>query len=251
MSQQGMVHWHEGLFLQPHHLQALSREAFERARSERRLLRPFAHGVVECEPVPEALGDFKIQFDKLRVIMPSGVEIDIRSNADLPVRDIRREFKEASGPIVVSLGVPIWQASRANAIDAGSGNVEASRLKRIFSVSETDRVDENSGDNSQKMLVRRFNARLVLPGDDTGDLETLPLMRLEAGAGEEDAVLPREDSTFMPACFSIRGSASLRNLLRDLASAVTANRTEQVLKLAGPGVAFTAANVQGQQLLQW
>jgi len=42
-----MVHWHEGLFLQPHHLQAYSRDVMEGGWRERKLAWAYTYGVIE------------------------------------------------------------------------------------------------------------------------------------------------------------------------------------------------------------
>ena len=50
---QEQVHWHEGLFLQPHHLQAMQRQGIERAASERRLRFAYPYGLVEAKLSPD------------------------------------------------------------------------------------------------------------------------------------------------------------------------------------------------------
>ena len=43
-----MIHWHEGLFLQPHHLQSLQRGVYKAAYGERRFSMAFPYGVIEA-----------------------------------------------------------------------------------------------------------------------------------------------------------------------------------------------------------
>ncbi len=255
MSSVGMVHWHEGLFLQPHHLQTMARENAEGMSRERRLSWPYAYGVVDLRYSTDALENMLVRFDRLRAIMPSGLEVDVPGNCDLPALDIKRVFQGSSDSFTVSLAVPLWQLSRANTVEPGStgaGNAatrravaEDARIKRLFRVSEMSRSDENTGENPQPVLVRRLNARLVTDGDDVSDMEVLPLIRVEPVAAEQ--TLPRVDRTFVPPCLTISGSAVLRESVRDISSAVEAARKDLVNQLTKGG--WAVENLKGQMIL--
>ncbi len=260
MTTAGMMHWHEGLFLLPHHLQWMQRDLAGRVRTARSLLREHHYGVVDMRVVVDALGEYQLRFDRLHAIMPSGLEVVAGINADLGVRDFRQRFKELSGGMQVSLGVPLHQPTGANAVSlrsdpglAGERTDEdvsdAARINRLYALKVETVLDENTGQNAQRVVTRRVNARIVLQGDDTRDLETLPLMRLEA-AGTEDGIKPREDPTFLPPCFGIGGSPALMTLLRDLASAVATHRQEQAQRLGGPGVGFNPAALNSLQMVR-
>ena len=116
MAVTGHVHWHEGLFLQPHHLQWMQRQLLEQFRAERRLAWPYPYGVVSGGPSAEALANLEVRFDKLHVVMPSGLEVIVPETADLPPLDVRRAFQGGSAGFTVSIGVPLWYAGRANAL---------------------------------------------------------------------------------------------------------------------------------------
>lgn len=259
MSTIGQVHWHEGLFLQPHHLQTMQRDLAEVASRERRLNWAFPHGVVDCRVSTDALENMLVRVDRLRVVMPSGVEVDVPGNTDLPALDIKRVFEASSGNFVVSLAVPLWQSGRANTVDpsaqggagGGAGGAarravqEESRVKRLFRIAETTRPDENTGENAQPVLLRRLNARLVVEGEDTTDMEVIPLIAVAHAADEQ--TLPRQDPSFVPPCMVVSGSATLRNLLRDLASALEATRKEIVNQMTRAG--FVPENLKGPEML--
>ncbi|MCX5691896.1 MAG: type VI secretion system baseplate subunit TssK, partial [Planctomycetota bacterium] len=213
-----MIHWHEGLFLQPHHLQTYSREVRESIGRERRLAFAYPYGVLDCKISSDGLENNLVRLDRLHVVMPSGLEVDVPGNAAVPALDIKRIFANNPGGFTVSLAVPLYQEGRANTIDSiGDADV---RIKRIFRIAETASPDENTGENTQPMLVRKINARLVTDADDTTDMEVIPLLRIMASA--EESTIPRPDSRFIPPCLTISGSPTLKNLLRDLANAVEA-----------------------------
>ncbi|MEK6701967.1 MAG: type VI secretion system baseplate subunit TssK [Planctomycetota bacterium] len=242
-----LVHWHEGLFLQPHHLQMLQREGIDRAASERRLAWPYPYGVVEARLSPDALENLIVRFDRLRVVTPSGLEIDVPGNTDLPALDIKQAFQRSAENLTIGLAVPLWDALRANTVEpapAGRGRVDDTRVKRLWRLSETKRPDENTGESTQDVIVRRVNARLVIQGDDTTDMEVIPLLRVVHGTGEQGGQ-PKRDSRFLPPCMVIGGSADLRALLRDLANQVEASRRDLVFQITRAG--FNIENIRGPQ----
>src|SRR5215475_9720564 len=110
------IHWQEGLFLQPHHFQRMQKSLEDEIGSERKLTWPYPYGVIEARLSRDELENKRVRFDKLRVIMPSGLEVNYPSNAELPSLDIAQAFSKGDGSMVISLGVPLWQNNRANTV---------------------------------------------------------------------------------------------------------------------------------------
>lgn len=239
------VHWHEGLFLQPHHLQHMQRHLLGRVVQERTLAWAYPYGVVESRLSADELQNMRVRFDRLRVIMPSGLDVSVPDNTDLPALDIKDALESRGGSFVIRLGVPLYYAQRANAIQTPAQ--EDWRIKRIYRVGEAQQADENTGENVQPIQVRRVNARLLLEQDDDTDLETLPLLRIVRAAGEEVG-LPRQDPAFVPACLVLGGSPVLRDLVRDLANQVEASRKELSIQITRGG--FSAQAMRGVQFEQ-
>jgi len=239
------VHWYEGLFLQPHHLQCMQRNLLETVASERRLSWAYPYGLIDAKLSSDALENLLIQFDRLRVIMPGGVEVSFPDSADVPALNIKTVFEGSSASFDILLGVPLWYATQANAVDRGSS--EDWRIKRIYRVIEDEWADENTGENPQPVLRRKINARLLLPDDDRSDLEVLPLLRIAHATGE-DVGLPRQDPGFVPACFILSGSPVLREMARDLANQVEASRTELIAQITRGG--FSIDQMRGLQFEQ-
>lgn len=242
----GQVHWHEGLFLQPHHLQYLQRQVADALAAERRFGMAYPYGLIDARLSQDALESMLVRFDHLRAVMPSGLYIDVPGNADLSAMDIKRALQASSSPLTVSIAVPAWQAARANTIEGKSG--EGSQIKRLFRVSEVDRTDENTGENRQPIQVRRINARLVIDGDDTADMEVLPLARIVRASGDDQG-RPMEDKQFIPPCMFLTGSTTLRALIRDLGNHLETLRRETLTALTRGG-AFSRENVRGAQIAQ-
>ena len=241
------VHWHEGLFLLPHHLQRVQRSLNETASAERRLNWAYPYGVIDARLSNDDLENMRLRFDRLHAIMPSGQEVRFPQEAELPAMDIKQAF-ESRGRFVVFLGVPLWFSARANSVNPGQ-TVDP-RAKILYRIAETEVPDENTGENVKTVLHRRINARLLLDNEDRSDLEVIPLLRVTRAAGEEVG-LPRRDPEFVGPCFILNGSAALRELVRDLSSQVLGSRQELVLQITRGGFSIdTMRGIQFEQVMR-
>lgn len=242
------VHWHEGLFLQPHHLQWMQKCILDTFARERRWVWTFPYGVLDLHLCDDELRSQRIRFDRLHAIMPSGLEVQVPDSADLPSLDIKEALASSGGTLTISLAVPLRHASRPNAIE--SEQDEDRHAKVLYRVAEVESPDENTGENPRPLRVRRINARLLLDHDDRSDLEVLPVLRVVQAAGE-DVGLPRSDATYIPPCLVVSASPVLRSLLRDLASQVMASRNELARKATEGGFSLDhLRGVQFEQLLR-
>jgi type VI secretion system protein ImpJ len=239
------IHWHEGLFLQPQHLQRFQKNIFELVDTVRLSAWPYPYGMIEAKLSYDELENKRIRFDKLRAIMPSGLEIDFPRNAELPTIDIKQAFQANPGGFRVSLGVPLWHDKRANTLD-GNQAIDP-RAKLIYKVAETSYADENTGESPQDVLVRRLNARLLLDHEDPSDLEVLPLLRIIRSSNDESS-LPRQDPDFVGPCLMINASPVLREVTRDLSAQIEASRKELVVQISRGG--FAMDTLRGRQLEQ-
>src|SRR3954453_15293947 len=103
------IHWQEGLSLQPHHLERMQKAVHDQISDERRLGWAYPYGLVEARISRDELENMRIRFDRLRAIMPSGLEINFPESCDLPSLDIKQAFSKGAGSFTVLLGVPLWQ----------------------------------------------------------------------------------------------------------------------------------------------
>jgi len=239
------IHWQEGLFLQPHHLQRMQKSVDDAVAAERRLAWPYSYGVIEARLSRDELENKRIRFDKLRAIMPSGLEVNYPNSAELPSLDISQAFSKGDASFTISLGVPLWQSSRANTVPIVQNS--DSRAKLLYRVDEVECYDENTGENPKPVQVRKINSRLVFEHEDMADMEVLPLLRIVRAAGE-DVGLPKEDPEYVPPCLVLSGSPVLREMVRDLVSQVEASRKELVVQVTRGG--FSLENMRGIQFEQ-
>jgi len=214
------VHWSEGLFLRPQHLQLLQRGLREAISAERFRTRPFAYGVMSAVLSRGALSNFEVRFEELRAIMPSGLEVDAPDRARLPHLDIKKAM-ESDGHATVLLGVPRWERRKANtAEELESGEDGNGRPTSRYRVTRLPVTDENTGVDEQDVDVRLVNALLLLEGDADAGLETIPVLKVK-WSERADTPAPEQDPEYIPPCLAVGGSGNLNRELRAIQSSLS------------------------------
>ena len=234
------IHWHEGLFMQPHHLQTAQKMVVDSCIQERQFAHAYGYGVIDSELSLDALENMLIQFKKLKVIMPSGMVVDFPANASLPTLNIKKEFSSSPNPLTIYLALPLWHQSKSNT----SESLESDwRVKKVYGIKETEIADENTGHNEQQVMVRVLNARLALEDDDFADMEKIPILRI-AHSTEEAGGLPRVDANFSAPAFTLKGSKQLWEICRDLVNQLEASRNKMIEQQNRTQAASEAINHQ-------
>lgn len=243
------IHWHEGLFLLPQHFQTLSRAVGERFAAERNLSWAYPYGVLEARLSHDDLENFRLRFERLRVVMPGGCVISYPENAELPSLDIREAFASNPKGFTVYLGVPDWFEARPNVIEGD--DLSGTRVKVRYRVTRDpiEVNDENTGEGPRPIQIRRFNAVLLLEGDDASDVDRIPLLRIVHDTSREQAV-PRQDPGFVHPCLLLSASPTIREMVRDLTGQVSAVREQLANVVARGGDANQMGRLQIEQLLR-
>ncbi|HEX9786309.1 MAG TPA: type VI secretion system baseplate subunit TssK [Opitutaceae bacterium] len=239
------IHWHEGLFLRPQHFQRLQQGFHQLLHEQRRLIAPYPYGVIDARIATDALADFRLHFDSLRVLLPGGQEVRVPENADLPDLQLKQLLAASPNGATVHLALPVWHDKRANTLEQ-SPTADV-RTKVTYRVRTDEIVDENTGNNPQPVLTRRLNCRLVHDQDDLSDLETVPIARVLPGAGATVGH-PRIDPEYIAPALFVHGSARLFELIRNLADQVQASHKELIGQINR--ASFSLETMHGLQFVQ-
>jgi type VI secretion system ImpJ/VasE family protein len=219
------IHWREGLFLQPHHLQQFQRGIHQRIGQFARISGSHPHGVIEMDLAEDDLENFEVRFRKLHAILPGGTLLRYPEDADLPVLHFKEAFSAGAPSLLVQLAVPRWLEERANVAEdaAGGGGVPAR-----FVVTREESNDENTGQHPQVVETRRLNARLLVDSNELRrhDYELLPVLRVIRAERQNLPDMPRRDASFVPGGLTLAAMPGIRELARDLGSRITAVRRE-------------------------
>ena len=209
------IHWHEGLFIQPHHFQILQRNIINGFVSERKADTPFPYGLLGAEIDLDRLENEEIiAFNELKVIMPSGLYVEIGKNAYIPPLSLKQYFASGKKQIVLKLALPLVSLDNANVIS--ENELENEKVSRIFRLKSDRFNDENSGSNPKNILIRKLNARIFVDNEQISDYELIPILRINKSTGKLKEITV--DKNFAPPCFNIKGTVALYDYLYNLTS---------------------------------
>ena len=212
------VHWSEGMFLRPHHLQAGQRWVETIINTGFDALRPFAWGFVRLSIAPEPLENFTLRLDECVARMKDGTWVQIPENTQIPPLDFQQALESADGPLDVYLGVPRLQAVRANSVSLE--NPEQTTGAPRYEPHPVVRRDENTGENPQTVYVRQMRGRLFLAGDDMTGHETLRIGSVVRT--DRPGSVPELEPLGAGPLLAVQGSAGLSGLVKSLADQLEA-----------------------------
>lgn len=214
------VHWYEGLFLQPHHLQASDRRWAETLHLSQRWDNPYHYGLHAIELDKDALANSQLRVYRVQARMRDGTLVDLndlcagefeRVEGDDSTFDLTEEMGdikqalENESVIRVFLGVPKLTLGRANVTAADNS------APTRYVETESKVPDESSGGNDQQVRLLNLNVRLLLSTQDLSGYEVLPIAQIRrASAGE---ALPQLDEDYIPPVLSFDAWPALRRQL--------------------------------------
>jgi len=172
------VHFYEGMFLRPHHLQAAQRHAAELLHTSCTWDQHYNWGLRTIDIEADALANHRVVVRALQARLRDGTLIRVPEDGVLPALDLK-PLLTGDNILTVYLGVPIVHLGRANV--AGPRTNEGGR----YLTDTLDLEDENTGLNPQPVEVRRPNLQLLLSTQDHAGYEVLPLAAFEKSTGAD------------------------------------------------------------------
>ena len=140
------VHWHEGMFLRPHQLQAAQRFAASSARDGDKADHYYNWGLRAIKLNLDALANQRFEVQSLQARFRDGTIVTLPDEATLPPCDLRAAF-EKERVVTVYLALPVFHHGRPNVTPAGHN--QAGRYQAV----EHELEDENTGINPQPVPV--------------------------------------------------------------------------------------------------
>ncbi|MHC4062966.1 MAG: type VI secretion system baseplate subunit TssK [Planctomycetota bacterium] len=212
------VHWSEGMFLRPHHLQAGQRWLETVVRTGLDSIRPFAWGFTVLEVAAEPLENFTLRLDACAVRMKDGTWVRIPDNTEVAPLSFQEAFEAAGGALDIYLGIPQMQEVRANSVSLEQPELSDGTPR--YEPHPVKRRDENTGANPQMLYVRRMRGRLFAGGEDMTGYDTVRIGTVRRT--DRPGALPELDSLRAGPLLAIQADAGLSALLNSLADQVEA-----------------------------
>lgn len=189
------VHWHEGMFLRPHHFQAAQAHEFALVARNAKWDSHYNWGIRSIEIDLDALANSRLVVRSLRARLRDGTLVSIPEEGVLPPIELKPAFEQVGvTTVMVYLAVPVLALGKVNA--ATVGTTDGAR----YIVDTQQLEDENTGINPQPIRVRRLNLKLLLSKQDQTGYEVLPIARLAKSPRAE--ATPELDLTYIPPLLS-------------------------------------------------
>jgi type VI secretion system protein ImpJ len=200
------IHWHEGMFLRPHHFQAAEAHALRLLDQTARFARWHAWGYRRCEIDPAALGGFRFVVRGLVARFRDGSVVALPDDAPPPDLDLKPAFAGRTS-LDLYLAIPVLRS--------GQPNVGGATTNARFRTHAVPVDDQNLGTNPQMLQFRTPAVRVLFGDEDRSGYETLPLARLKKSDRPE--ATPELDDGFIPPVLACDCWPVLRNqILQDV-----------------------------------
>ncbi len=220
MTIQRPLFWHQGLFLQPQHLQLLEQSLQTLLVPFKEYLQPYLWGVCEAEIQKAALGIRTFGLEKGTFLFPDGTFAVLPGNALVESRTFDQAWIEGGKPFQVHVGIRRWNDAGGNVTVLTKSDNLSDVTTRFVSVADPEVIqDLHSGGPVGQ--VKRLHYVLKFfwetERDQLADYVLLPIAQLER-MGEE----VRLSEQFAPPSLMISGSQLLMKLSREIRNQVAA-----------------------------
>jgi type VI secretion system protein ImpJ len=183
------IHWHEGMFLRPHHFQAAERFTARLVDQNTRFVQWHAWGYRRCVIDTEALGGFRFVVRELEARFRDGTVLSLPDDAPLPDVDLKPAFLGRTS-LDLYLAIPVLRSGQPNVVQS---TASAPARYRVHTLSVDD---QNTGTNPQTVGFRAPTVRVLFGDDDRSGYELLPIAKLEKADRPE--ATPQMSSGFIP-----------------------------------------------------
>ena len=234
------VHWSEGLFIQPQHLQQMQASLISLARVQRKISVPFDYGFYDLELDPEALITRRVVIKRFSAVMPDGTEISMPGNCNVETLELTME-NSGQTEVNVYLTVPIRSTIGANLVSENKSNGR-------YILKENLVVDENTGENEIPLISRNINAFLLTDVKNATDCSYIQLCKLRwvsINAGQPSLQIVND---YMPPFVSLSQDCPLLKIASELIFQLKAVKNS-ILDQFDTDI-FDPNNLSGAKLLQ-
>ncbi len=194
MSTTQAVHWHEGMFLRPHHFLLADRHTTGVIQRGVRCDVHHYWGLRSAEIDLDALSNFRFVVRSLRARLRDGTNVVVPEDGVLPDIDLKEPLeKSGTGGVMLHLAVPVYHPGRANVSAKGAESQGEAARYRLDTLSIED---ENLGTNPQSIQVRRLNLTVLPSTRDLSGYDHLPIGRVVRSTRAE--ATPELDPSYIP-----------------------------------------------------
>jgi type VI secretion system protein ImpJ len=220
MDIQRPLFWHQGLFLQPQHLQLLDLSFQSLMAPFRHFIQPHFWGIGEIEVQKAALGLRSFNLLKGNFLFPDGTFAVFPENAFVEARAFEEAWVEGGKPFTVLMGLKKWNNDGENVTLVEKLENLSDVATRFVTTPDPEEVkDLHSGGPRGRVKRLYFLVKIFWETEmeQLGDYVLIPIAQLER-MGEEI----RFSDRFVPPSLTITSSEPLFNLIKEMRDQIAA-----------------------------
>lgn len=218
------IYWHQGLFLQPHHLQYQDLKNQSEYYRALRLFSPWHWGVQSLRVRESALEHEQLIFDDLSVVWPDGTLTDINSNAIIDSLNIKlSDFSSGARTIYIGLRHLLKKQNNVAVYESISEATKAP-YRHVITADPQEIPDYYSGDDEGQVSFMSYVLHLFWEDEieALNAYDLMPLVRME-----QDGDSVKLSTSYIPPCLTISAAPNLVHQLTNLYDGLV-GRTRQL-----------------------
>lgn len=214
MSLKQPLFWHQGLFLQPQHLQYADQYHQSLAVYLLQQSTPYCWGLLNIEINESALQNGILEIGKLSCVLREGVILDYPNNAALEAVQFVDKWRDTTNPLKVFIGLRLPSQTEPNVtVYQGKNSDSFVRTRYASSAEGNDVLDAFQSDKVANVKTLRYSLALFFDDqfDNAEQYELLPIAQI-IKEGEQYKL----DESFVPPLINGNACPPLINKLNTL-----------------------------------
>lgn len=199
--------WHQGLFLQPQHLQLKDEYDHSKLTPYHRYLKPHLTGVVSINIVDSSASGHSIEIDQGEFWFPDMTYAVLGKNALIESRDFR-DHVTADKPTTIFVGLKTWVDQRPNVTEVANESSAKFVGTRFVVLKDQEDVDDmHLGSSGAAQVKRMFYALRMFFSDETDNTPGYQLIPVAKITKNDKGVAISND--FIPPCVLVSADKKL------------------------------------------
>jgi len=206
--------WHQGLFLQPQHLQLADLHAQSLLTPVYRYLCPYAWGIGELEIQTAALDNLNFNLVRGNFVFPDMTYAALPGNAIIEARSFDEAWVEGGKPLGVYVGLKKWNEIGENVTVLPRLSNLADVNTRFVTTADPEEVQDLHHNGPSAQVQRLHHVLKVFwetEKDQLGEYQLIPVAQLER-TGERVVLSDK----FIPPALTVKSSEVLLRLIVDI-----------------------------------
>ena len=212
--------WHQGLFLQPQHLQLKDMIDQSLLTPYHSYIKPYLTGVASLSIRSANLPGFSFDLDEGAFWFPDMTYAVIGKNAMIESRNFQSFWNSGKEPMMVYVGLKKYNRSRANTTEVeGLTNLGHVSTRFVVLKNHEEVLDLNHGNNPAQVKQMLYFLKLFFGSekDTLGDFDLIPVGRIELIKNEIKC-----SPEYIPPCVTFKADSVLERLVQDIGGKLAA-----------------------------